>query len=363
MATNKNQHFVPKAHFKPFTLNSDGAAINLFNVDSMRVVANAPVKNQCSRDYFYGKDQRLDDAIQAVEGRYASCITELSAGAKLSDVHELVLRRFAYLQHLRTEAVAKVAAQQSIAMSEFAELNDIPSLRDATLSAVQVAMSHFAETMEWVDDLKVRIIRNKTNVPFLTSDDPSILVNRFYSASRKTIGLSFGCIHAGAVFFLPLTPTLSAVLFDGDIYSIVHCSGFVDLTSVGDVWACNELQALHCACNIYFTGNIAETDLKTLFEGVSDRRVMSKFEVFKAALESSDGNVSTYVVRDDVGPDVCDEALIHIKSVRPKVVRWPSFLKFRNPKVGYFNDSQAGYIRRSMVHLHMSETPWRKLKL
>jgi len=55
MATNKNQHFVPRCYLRPFTLDSANVAINLFNIDRMKFVERAPVKHQCSRDYFYGR--------------------------------------------------------------------------------------------------------------------------------------------------------------------------------------------------------------------------------------------------------------------------------------------------------------------
>lgn len=72
MATNKNQHFVPRCYLRPFTLDSANVAINLFNIDRMKFVERAPVKHQCSRDYFYGEDPALEKALQAEEGLYVS---------------------------------------------------------------------------------------------------------------------------------------------------------------------------------------------------------------------------------------------------------------------------------------------------
>lgn len=57
MASNKNQHFVPRCHLKPFTLDSTKKNINLFNIDREQILENVPIKNQCSSDYFYGSDQ------------------------------------------------------------------------------------------------------------------------------------------------------------------------------------------------------------------------------------------------------------------------------------------------------------------
>ncbi|WP_353958780.1 DUF4238 domain-containing protein [Zwartia vadi] len=69
MATNKNQHFVPRCHLRPFTKDESDASINVFNLDRRKLIPNAPVKNQCSRDYFYGRDDRLEMAIQSLESK------------------------------------------------------------------------------------------------------------------------------------------------------------------------------------------------------------------------------------------------------------------------------------------------------
>jgi hypothetical protein len=52
-------------------------AIHLFNIDRSLFVAKAPVKNQCSRDYFYGEDELLEQALQATEGAYARGLSEI----------------------------------------------------------------------------------------------------------------------------------------------------------------------------------------------------------------------------------------------------------------------------------------------
>lgn len=69
MADNKNQHFVPKAHLKPFSVDGEGKAIHLFNLDAGRAIPNAAVRKQCSHDYLYGRDAQLERAIQTIEGR------------------------------------------------------------------------------------------------------------------------------------------------------------------------------------------------------------------------------------------------------------------------------------------------------
>lgn len=95
MATNKNQHFVPRCYLKAFTQGGENAAINLLNLDRERCIPGAPVKSQCSGDYFYGQDIQLEKAIQSVETEYAAAVARIQQpGYRLTDNDRLVLRIF-----------------------------------------------------------------------------------------------------------------------------------------------------------------------------------------------------------------------------------------------------------------------------
>ena len=110
----KNQHFVPRCHLRPFTLDGEGLAINLFNFARRRAVPNAPVKNQCSADYFYGKDLHYEKNMQVIEGLYSAAISRISVpGYALTSGDREVFRAFWVLQHLRTEAASRAFAAMS----------------------------------------------------------------------------------------------------------------------------------------------------------------------------------------------------------------------------------------------------------
>ena len=52
MADNKDQLYVPSIHLKPFTIDGEWPATNLLNIDCMKPVQNALVKNRCTFHYF-----------------------------------------------------------------------------------------------------------------------------------------------------------------------------------------------------------------------------------------------------------------------------------------------------------------------
>ncbi|CAN7715406.1 DUF4238 domain-containing protein [Variovorax sp. LjRoot175] len=198
MATNKNQHFVPRCYLRPFTLDGADAAINLYNVDRKRFIPRAPVKHQCSGDYFYGQDPLLEAAIQSVESAYANALRQmLSPGYILLDEHRDTLRKFWLLQHLRTEQASQRSVEMAHATETVAGI-DSSSFRLKIREAVLLAMRIFAQSMHSVDDLKVCLVRNRTKIPFVTSDDPAILANRWHQQTQRALGHSFGLHSAGA---------------------------------------------------------------------------------------------------------------------------------------------------------------------
>jgi Protein of unknown function (DUF4238) len=92
MPDKKNNHFVPRCHFKPFSLNEEGKAINLYTSVKQLLVPKAPVKSQCARDYFYGTDGLLESELEQIEGSYATAVRRVVVGEETDD--DLSLLRF-----------------------------------------------------------------------------------------------------------------------------------------------------------------------------------------------------------------------------------------------------------------------------
>lgn len=254
MANNRNQHFVPRCYLKPFTKDGAGLAINLYNLKLSRVIPDAPVKNQSSGNYFYGKDQKLEDAIQSVEGPFAQVVTDICSNTSpVTRNQKAVLRRFIYLQYLRTEARSSAIAYTTFALIDIPGVNvERPSLKEAMREAVQEAMYLYVTNIRMLDDLKVCLIRNRTAVPFFTSDDPAIMANRWHQKDARTRGRSFGLGNPGLIFLLPLSPSVLCILYDGDVYSVPNHGGWIAARKVTDIRLLNEHQILNCTYNLYF---------------------------------------------------------------------------------------------------------------
>lgn len=350
MADNRNQHFVPRCHFRPFSSDGEGRAISLFNLDLDRAIRNVPLRTQCSGDYFYGRDERLESAVQFIEQGYAKTVRELhQKGSPVTPMHRAVLRRFAYLQHLRTENAARSSYDRLQAMCGVPAGPELPPYKEAMTEAVIAAMVTFAETMRIVDDLKLAIIRNLSDHPFITSDNPSVLTNRLYIQKPQTKGRGFGVKNAGALFILPLSPSLCALLYDSDVYFISHKQGWVDCGNRRDIGAINEHQVLACAANLYFGDWNDHERIASAARQAKPARPASRYNVIRAVLDSETTWGKGYTVKPDVELKPGDEILSHIIFNHPRPNSWPSFVRFRTDRKIYSNSSGTGFVRAACI--------------
>lgn len=361
MASNKNQHFVPRCYLRPFSADPDQKTIHLYNLDRAAPILNAPIKSQCSRDYFYGTDPFLERAIQGVEASYASELPHLlDYGKPLTSKSRVVVPRFWFLQHTRTVA----ASERAVSMSEDAdELIRHPdeSFKIGIKQAVQHALSTYADNLEALDDLKIVLLRNRTRTPFITSDDPAVIVNRWLQNNKLVMGPGYGIASAGLICFLPLSPDVCCILYDGAIYSIPNSDNWADLRSIEDVNSINEMQYLNCMANLYFHDSRVAGMFKELHRDNFGARPPSRHQIHYAIKSetSRDGSTKYIVVDKSALPDHTS-GLIHMEVIRIIPSSWPRFLKWRAGGSYFSNDSGAGHLRRAHAHSRPGIRPYTK---
>jgi hypothetical protein len=340
----KNQHYVPRCALRPFSLNGEGLAINLYNITHSRCIKNAPLKNQCAKDYFYGKDLRLERALQGLEGNYDQLVRALGAGEIVAADGLAVLRFFTYVQQRRTD----IAAQRlKTAETEFADAvfkgpsahqRPVP-FTDAEL--IRSSMEICLTTTEYIDDLKIKVVRNRTPVSFVVSDDPVVFANKY--AAQRADDYSFGISSSGVILFMPVTPSLCAVCYDGKVYTIPDSA----VTDVRDVATLNELQYLNAAKNIYFADWGDAARIATEFEAVRPRRLDSRCVITRMVSAGTDQTGSEYFrVAEEPEWLTARSGMIAVSFRYPQPAEWPRFIKYRHNVTTYSNGSAIGDVRK-----------------
>lgn len=365
MADNKNQHFVPRCYLRPFTAGGENVAINLFNLDRAHAINGAPVKNQCSKNYFYGRNPLLEAAINTVENHYADCYRTLwEDGVRTDAKVDITLKRFILLQSLRTEQASRRAAEMTFAMHDVPGVDaPLPSFRDAVHGAVQAAMETYRDIMGIIDDLKLCLIINETSTPFVTSDNPAILTNRWHLNNPRCRHRSFGARHAGALFIMPMAPGLLALLYDRHIYSIAQRGGVLVVRDPNDIDTLNAHQVLNCAANLYFENWADAPAVTELAAKVATRRPAQAHEVRHLVFDKQVGNHKRYEIRDRSELKAGQETMVHVLTNRPNPGAWPSFLKRHRDGKAYSNNTGAGFTRLGCLQAgYVSGAGYRKVR-
>lgn len=361
MASNKNQHYVPRCLLKPFTKDGDGLCINLFNLDRGRLVRGAPVKNQCSGDYFYGKDADLERAIQGMEARYGMVRDAVhEPGYRLTDEHRQALKDFWLFQYMRTDAAARRIAEMANGAADFFMDGD-PRFRMEIKPAVHEAMRVYSTGGESVSDLKVCLLRNRSTVPFITSDDPAVLANRLHQQHPDLRGRNFSLVSAGALLLLPLSPTVLCLGYDGDVYGIPHENGWVVLKQDRDASALNEHQLLNACANVFVSGEPYAAFEQEVAQA-SGRRLDARYRITYMVSEGHTRTSERFRVVSRAEAEEHDEALMQWQPLHAEPSLWPQAIGLRPRASAHTNGSVVGWVREAQRQ-HPSARPFKKIKI
>jgi hypothetical protein len=350
VAKQKNQHYVPRCHFKPFSLGGEGRAINLFNVTKTLPIPNAPVRGQCSKDYFHGRDG-LEGGLAKIETVYGTVVHPLVEHDSLSPEGLSFLASFAFLQFHRTDTAIRRKRLANLDMQDavyYVAEDQCPAIDLSDRTLIHESIELFDANRHYVDDLKCCLVRNRTQRDFVTSDDPAVITNKFYM--QRLNRSDFGIASSGAMMVLPLTPRYLFLAYDGGVYTIPDKrNDCVDLTNVGDVLALNELQYLKASENIYFAQWAERTQISADFEKVRASRPESWNVIRMAVRVDGDATLFREATREQARN--ARHSLLHLQAIFPRPSAWLSKLKHRNPPRTFFNGSGVGHVRkREFLH-------------
>jgi hypothetical protein len=325
----------------------EGKAINLFNINARRSIENAPVKGQCSRDYFYGKDLRAENALANLEGHYTRVATALIDGNELNAKDEDWLRLFVIVQSRRTaSAIEELRNYSGGMMDEVFKRH--PDQRPEDLNheqLVAMSMSAGVRLHDYSRDLKFVVLRNRTCVEFVTSDHPAIITNKY--SFEKLKDESFGMSNSGIILSFPVSPKLSVCFFDKGVYTVSIPSGtrYVELRNVADVQALNALQHLHAHKNIYFSSWDDSAGMSEQAKKAERERSKAKPK-FATFVRDKDAAGEVYRTGSQEEQAQGGSAMISGSFHHPHPVAWPSIVKYRPKIVTFTNGSAVGHVRK-----------------
>ena len=273
MAENKNQHYVPQFYLRNFS--SDGKNIAAYHLEQERSLGMVPIKDQCSKDYFY-QSLDVEKKLGAIEADTSEIINKILAGrySELSQKELLYVRAFMMLQNSRTKHSADLIRNNALklkalllSMNPAEELKkQISEIDESMRGSVDLMMDIFPEMFFYSLDLSMKLLINQTDRPFITSDDPVSIYDQYLE--RVCDSLSYGIGSKGIEIFMPISSKLMLLLYDSKIYKIgTRKSSQVLITQRNDVDQLNLLTVLYSDRVIYYeAGVITDYEISQLVQ-------------------------------------------------------------------------------------------------
>jgi len=262
MARQKKHHYVPRFYLKLFS--ESGLSVNLFNILSERAVIGANLKNQCYRNYFYGKDSRTEDALSLIEGVMSGIIRSVISDCVLppkTSEDRVTFLLYILIQNARTVYSSDALDEQlDKLMKHLIE----PQIKEMNLDAEQlhrIKITHensarfglavATPLYPLLIDLEWKLLRASDRNEFITSDNPVVFYNQLLFIKRyaSNTGLSL----KGLQVFFPIGPKHMLILYDSEVYRVgSRRSTIIDVSNSRDIEQLNRLQFVSALENIYF---------------------------------------------------------------------------------------------------------------
>ncbi len=325
MPDNKSHHFVPRFYLRNFSRS--GKSIDVFNIGSQRLIKNAPIKGQCCRDYFYGKNPESEKSLSGAEGEVARLFQIINQQVRLPHYFtagHLLLCFHIAIQANRTKYAADALNEITDGMMREFMKHDRQVTQDM-LSQVRfgyddpalISMGYGVLSFPLLMDLECRVLLAPRGSEFITSDNPVVKYNQFMR--WRTDGSNTGFASKGLQIFFPIWPFLTLVMYDRDVYHFGRAKrSYVHIASAMDVHELNMLQVVAASENVY-THSSAANIFKVTQDAARYRR--KKKAVVRVFPQPSETDHKSEIVMTS-HEDIRTNALLGFMRVHKRAKTW-----------------------------------------
>ncbi|MDB5305586.1 MAG: hypothetical protein JWM97_3135 [Phycisphaerales bacterium] len=306
MGAYTRHHFVPQFYLRNFAIDANVRQIGLFNLPNGKFVRATSIRDQAQRKKLYGEGGG-EQALCDLEGASATVLRRMIERREVpefgSDDHFTLLVYVLFQAYRTPTAAAELEEFNEQLVKKVASLDEryAPHIDKAGIEmpdAVHRSLQLAAESYPVALDLRYKLLVNKCETPFMTSDHPVVLYNQ-YIERRQKFGSSSGLACKGLQIFLPLSPEVYLVLFDSEVYRVggQYWTDTQVATTQGDVESLNVLQTVNMGSQLFFGKSVTEQAIQSL---------VAKAQPLRLAARSS---VTTYPPQ--YRPDGTSSVLLH----------------------------------------------------
>jgi hypothetical protein len=232
MPEKKKHHFVPQFVLKNFA--DENNTLVMYQRDKSIFNENIPYMSQCQKDYFYGKDKKIENLFSEFEGIASNIVKDVinatNFGCVQSKLYYYIIQVFIVSQYLRTKgmlnrrknSINRFERDLQEIIHQFHEVYDHYETDEEALERlsphktdeeiiIENVYAAFSNINEY-KDLFVVILDNKSNTNFILSDDPVIDENYYF------LNYTYGLGSCGVLYFYPISPKKAMLLVDARAY-------------------------------------------------------------------------------------------------------------------------------------------------
>ena len=259
MPENKRHHYVPRFYLRRFSENK--RSISLYNLKNELIVSHASIKDQCYKEYFYGKEPFVESAFADIENAVSYVLRQVDEIGCLpppDDPNYLLLIVYIVTQCSRTKYSADSLNEMTDKMMKYvykpmAEEKgiEIDKFNIHLNNASNFSLAQSVLIYPVLFDLRYKLLINSTDEQFVTSDNPVVLYNQLMEFQTRLSHTGYAC--KGLQIFFPIDPKKLIFLYDNNVYRAGKEKEIViEINNVQDIYQINTLQVCSCLENIYF---------------------------------------------------------------------------------------------------------------
>jgi|SRR5579875_477156 len=348
MASRKIHHFVPQFYLRNFASSEDGKHIGLYNYQRNILVPFAAIKHQACEKFLYGDDDEIEAALSKLEHYTAYIFQRLLQYFMPPPENSFffsILLEFVLYQLSRTVKAGKETNE--MLSSGFKEVFKKTALYKEKYENIEFlheqptlfSLVFTGQALPLMKYLSCKLLINRSNMPFITSDQPAFKYNSFLEQKKRKQGTT-GLASKGLQIFLPIHPQVMLIFYDPAVYKLGNRKDkTIETFNFSDIDQLNGLQYIHSDSQLFFSYGVD----KNYFA-----KLTSKYQKIKMASgpistsynkKGDDEKRNFLIVNTNNEPQIALNLSFmtltkHAKQFEldNKVVfpRHPSFLEFRN---------------------------------
>lgn len=286
----KNQYYIPKFYLKYFSFQKNQREIGILNLKNNFFKKNVALRDQCSSKYFYGEDEVIENYLSKLEGYFAQIFRNIIENEEINkknkkELYELLT--FVLFTDLRSLTTIENLKNLPNRLNE---LNlDISFSEISQQESVKITFSNVKAILPFILDLDYKLLKNKTNTKFISSDYPIAKYNLLYENVPTYFSVN-GYRSKGLLIFLPLSPNLTIIFFDKSTYKVGNKrETSINIFDEKEINQLNILQILNGNQTIFFDGSVTEKYIFQLKDDSERFQKSNEVQTTKANFKRSNG--------------------------------------------------------------------------